>query len=108
MRKRMITMAAICAAGLAFADDTDPECAALGLRNSYLTQLFCSQLRELGAGNGPSRSIVQEGNPDQDSPVADWGAIGVIQDAYRADPRKTLELIERIKGAGGLPATDDN
>jgi hypothetical protein len=28
--------------------------------------------------------------------------IGLIQDAFRADPRKTLELIRRIKDAGGL------
>ncbi len=49
-----------------------------------------------------TRSITQEGNPDLPE-GQEWADFPLIQDAYRADPRKTLDLIERIKGAGGLP-----
>lgn len=84
------------------------DCAALGLENEYLAQLFCSELEALAGLSAPTRSITQDGNPDADSPVSEWDAIGLIQDAYRADPRKTLELIERIKGAGGLPASENH
>lgn len=108
MRNTLITTVFMLAASGAVADSEAPECAALGLENDYLTALFCDQLQALGTGTGTTRSIVPEGNPDVDSPVAEWENIGLIQDAYRADPRKTLELIARIKGAGGLANETSN
>lgn len=106
----LATLLVLAAGGAAVAQETgdSPDCAALGLANAYLTEHFCAQLQALGDGLGQTRSITQEGNPDADSPVSEWDQIGLIQDAYRADPRKTLELIERIKGAGGLTSETSN
>ncbi|MEM9477377.1 MAG: hypothetical protein AAGA71_18965 [Pseudomonadota bacterium] len=74
------------------------NCAELGLTNGYLTEHFCDQLREL-AGSGTTRSMA----PKDDGALAEqFQDIEIIQDAFRADPRKTLELIERIRNAGGL------
>ena len=103
MRQIIITAIVALAANTAQADTPSSDCAALGLTNSYLTDHFCSQLEALVTPEQTTRSIVLEGDPDADlTPVAEWENIGLIQDAFRADPRKTLELIERIKGAGGL------
>ena len=107
MRKTLMkcTFVLSITASAAHADD----CAVLGLSNDYLQDHFCMQLQGLGQSTGTTRSIVQEGDPDADeSAIAEWLSIGLIQDAYRADPRKTLELIERIKGAGGLSAEITN
>lgn len=74
------------------------DCSELGLTNGYLTEHFCAQLREL-AGSGTTRGM----QPDNNDTLADrFHDLEIIQDAYRADPRKTLELIERIRNAGGL------
>ena len=74
------------------------DCSELGLTNGYLTEHFCSQLRDL-AGSGATRSMA----PSADDTLADqFHDLEIIQEAYRADPRKTLELIERIRNAGGL------
>lgn len=82
------------------------ECPDLGLENAFLSDHFCAQLLAIvpgeGAPTGTTRSITQEGNPDLPQ-GEEWANFPMFQDAYRADPRKTLELIERIKGAGGLP-----
>ena len=81
------------------------ECPDLGLDSAFLSDHFCAQLQAIvpqeGAATGTTRSITQEGNPDLPQ-GEDWASFPMFQDAYRADPRKTLELIERIKGAGGL------
>lgn len=82
------------------------DCPDLGLENAFLTEHFCAQLLDILPGTGTTRSITQEGNPDL-SDDAEWADFPLIQDAYRADPRKTLELIERIKGAGGLVQADN-
>ncbi|MEL6516746.1 MAG: hypothetical protein AAFQ39_03450 [Pseudomonadota bacterium] len=74
------------------------DCSELGLTNGYLTEHFCSQLRDL-AGASTTRSMA----PTTDETLADqFHDLEIIQEAYRADPRKTLELIERIRNAGGL------
>ena len=110
MRQTLITCLFALAASTAQSEDAVDECAALGIENAYLADHFCAQLDALAApSGGTTRSIVPEGDPDQDlSPIAEWEAIGLIQDAYRADPRKTLELIERIKGVGGLASDVTN
>lgn len=95
-------------AGAAAPVQASGDCPAFGLSSAFLQEHFCSQLRDLSApaGTGTTRSILPEGDPDQ--PLSeDWAALPLIQDAYRADPQKTLELIARIRGAGGLPLTDN-
>ncbi len=96
------TLVLACHATLASAQD----CPELGLENEFLTDHFCAQLQAIAPGTGTTRSITQEGNPDLPD-GQDWAEFPLIQDAFRADPRKTLELIARIKGAGGLPITEN-
>jgi len=83
----------------ASAGDPAEDCKELGVPNAYLAQMFCTELRAL-LPPGASRGL------DETDPAlpdgADWSGIGLLRDAYRADPRKTLELIRRIKDAGGL------
>ncbi len=100
---RNLCLATACVASCAsaaFAQTAD--CPDLGLENEFLSTHFCAQLQALVPGTGTTRSITQEGNPDLPE-GQEWADFPLIQDAYRADPRKTLDLIERIKGAGGLP-----
>ena len=40
---------------------------------------------------------------DPEGDDTDWFQIELLRDAYRVDPKKTLELIARIRLAGGLP-----
>lgn len=89
---------------------TETTCPDLGVENAFLADHFCAQLQAIvpqdGDATGITRSITQEGNPDLPDDQ-NWANFPLIEDAYRADPRKTLELIARIKGAGGL-ATESN
>lgn len=76
-------------------------CPDLGLSNSYLAQQFCAQLqmlsdREATRSMGQHETVTVPGLPPE------WAEAEVIQDAYRADPQKTLALIARIRKAGGL------
>ena len=81
------------------------DCAALGLDEERLTELFCAELKAVGAGPATSRGLGDSGTADTEAPVLEkWADIDLIQDAYRQDPRKTLDLIRRIKDAGGLGA----
>lgn len=78
------------------------DCDGLGLKNAYLAEHFCSQLQDL-IPPGKTRGTGGLSDPKLGEPVLpQWAKIEVLQDAYRADPRKTLELIKRIKSAGGL------
>lgn len=78
------------------------DCAALGLRSAFLTRYFCDALEGVAKEPGPGRGLRSgtDGHGAEDLPP--WADTELIRDAYRADPRKTLELIKRIKGAGGL------
>lgn len=79
------------------------ECDGLGLPNAYLEQHFCTQLRDLATEDQGTRSILDgSAGADDGTPPEPWEAIPIIRDAYRADPKKTLALIERIRNAGGL------
>ncbi len=102
MLRRMYFTTAFCVACASGASAQDLECPDLGVENEFLASHFCAQLQALVPGTGTTRSITQEGNPDLPD-GQEWADFPLIQDAYRADPRKTLDLIERIKGAGGLP-----
>ena len=98
MRQLLITLVLLSGTGAAKAEDCD-----FGLSSRYLTDLYCSELRTLLDDSQTTRSMdaapgevaeVPEGEP--------WSGIGIIRDAYRADPKKTLALIARIRNAGGL------
>ncbi len=87
----------------AFAPTTVGACEALGVKNEYLAQKFCKNLEDISNSDDATRSITgSDDYSETDSFPPDWPDIKVLQDAYRADPRKTLELIRRIKNAGGL------
>lgn len=74
------------------------DCSELGLSNGYLTEHFCTQLQDL-AGTSTTRGMDSSTDETLDAQFHD---LEIIQEAYRADPRKTLELIARIRNAGGL------
>ena len=110
MQRLLLTIAlALPAAGPAAAQATVPEtetetetCAELGLPNAWLTAMFCDQIAEITGGG--TRSL------GDDDPAAlggnappDWMEIDALAEAYRVDPQRTLELIARIRNAGGLP-----
>lgn len=75
------------------------QCGDLGIESAYLERYFCQQLEDLAQGG--TRSILG-GDSNAPAMLEQFANIGIIQDAYRADPKKTLALIDRIKGAGGL------
>jgi len=97
-----MTLAACLAVTASLAASGDGACPDLGLDSVYLGQFFCDQFDQIISG-GITRTI------DPDSPAlpegrgTDWVDIELLQDAWRMDPRKTLELIARIRTAGGLP-----
>ncbi len=77
----------------------------LGLTSSYLTAMFCEQAQTI-IDDGTTRTI---GEPDwPEGPGTEWLENPALREAYRVDPRKTLELIQRIRIAGGLPESADN
>ena len=77
------------------------DCGALGLKSSYLTELYCAELRAIADETEATRSVGEGENvSDPEDPFL--RDIEVIREAYRADPKKTLALIARIKNAGGL------
>lgn len=88
------------------AAEVSPECAELGLTSAYLSTYYCDALKTLADETAPTRSVGDGGEtvtlPDGET----WGEIGVVRDAYRADPKKTLALIARIRNAGGLGDKD--
>jgi hypothetical protein len=79
------------------------ECDALGVAEPELAAGLCAELRALGGTSETGRGFGTTTPNEDDRPgLEEWADIDLIQDAYRADPRKTLELIRRIKDAGGL------
>lgn len=101
MRASLTALALVALAAPATAE-VSADCAELGLTSTYLSNFYCDELRSLAIDNAPTRSVNENGDapvlPDGES----WSEIGVIRDAYRADPKKTLALIARIRNAGGL------
>lgn len=97
---RVLALIALMGSSLPASSET---CEGLGLASSYLTQHFCKQLNDLSKSGEPTRSVTSGDEIVRTGPVLpDWPDVTILQDAYRADPRKTLELIRRIKEAGGL------
>ncbi len=83
--------------------DVDDGCGELGLESAALAEEFCEELREIARPPGNTRTLDWT-DPDGGETGELTGPTGitVIDRAYRTDPRKTLELIQRIKSAGGL------
>ena len=89
-------------APIAAAQTADAEtCEGFGIENRYLLDYFCRHAEEIIGER--TRTIVP---PDlSDLPEGfepELFDIPPLGDAYRVDPKKTLELIERIRSAGGL------
>jgi len=97
MRICLAAVALLASAGSAAAEG----CEALGLQSSYLTELYCSELEALAEDNEATRSVT-EGETVSEPEDPFLRNIEVIREAYRADPKKTLALIARIRNAGGL------
>ena len=78
------------------------DCPTFALDSVYLNGFFCGQLEEI---TGPKTRTIEPTNPitTEDGQFDEWLSIGVIADAYRVDPARTLEMIQRIKDAGGEP-----
>jgi hypothetical protein len=106
---RQTTLSLTLAAGLAvtasLAAADQEDCPDLGLDSVWLSQFFCDQFGQIIA-DGTSRSIDPD-DPDgpalPEGPGTSWASMEMLQDSWRMDPRKTLELIDRIRTAGGLP-----
>ena len=92
-----IAFLAICLAPPAMAEE---DCPALGFRSTYLNELYCQRLKEIveEAPDAPTRSI--DMLDDESRRIIE--EVGLIRESYHADPKKTLELIKRIREAGGL------
>lgn len=84
--------------GTAFAQDDD--CAVLDVPNPYLNAQFCARLKALTDSRAvpPTRSVTPL-DPETQKLVSE---IGLFQEAYEVDPKKALDLIKRIRDAGGL------
>lgn len=81
------------------------DCTQLGIENDYLQKMFCAELDEIIDADPISRGIGGDDDPDSDTDNLFEGLgidAEVFKKAYRADPSATLELIERIRQAGGL------
>ena len=99
-----LTLAAGMAVTASLAAALDEDCPDLGLDSTYLAQFFCGQIDRI-ISDGTTRGMDID-DPDApalpEGPGTEWVGIAPLQDAYRMDPRKTLELIDRIRTAGGL------
>ena len=96
--RRLLFMASLCAGAPAFAED----CPSFALDSTYLHGFFCGQLDQI---IGPKTRQLPPTNPITTAEDVDeaWLSIPAIRDAYRVDPGRTLDMIQRIKAAGGEP-----
>lgn len=78
----------------------DEDCE-LKMESAYLTEYFCSAFQDISDTKPKTRSMTDETDSSDDGLDPIFAQVGIIKEAYRTDPRKTLELIERIKSAGG-------
>lgn len=87
---------------LAQAQDQLPDCPDLGLQSDFLAAYYCDQFERI-VDEGGTRTIDPDAAPLPDGPGYEWLQSNLLQDAWRVDPKKTLDLIDRIRTAGGLP-----
>ena len=84
-------------------------CPRFGLQTEYLSEFFCRELDALSTTQDAPR--IRTITPDSPNVEAspdpalgpDWMALPAVSEAWRGDPAATLELIERIRAAGGRP-----
>jgi hypothetical protein len=101
MRQTWLTLIVTTGLAATAAGAETVDCPALGLDSAWLTEFFCSELGDILGDT--TRAIEPDETPLPNGPGTDWVNIPLLQDAWRVDPRKTLELIDRIRTAGGLP-----
>ena len=77
----------------------DGHCPDFGFSSEYLNEFFCDQLDTLTdpANEPPTRTVVV---PDAET-QAIIDQFGLVEEAFQADPRSTLDLLARIRSAGG-------
>lgn len=97
--RTIATLIALTCAGTASA------CPSFGFSSPHLSAFFCGQIDEIApqttrSMNGADRDATLE---DDGQIGPDWLALPQVERAWRADPAKTLRLIERIRDAGGRP-----
>lgn len=102
--RRVLTACVMAVAASSAVAAEESECTQLGLTDAFLVDFYCDRLELLAEDDGTTRGF----GTDVELPDEPWAELEIIQDAFRADPGKTLELIARIKGAGGLSADDAN
>jgi hypothetical protein len=98
-RVRPLLAALALVMGAAGPASADAPCPDLSFETDWLNAFFCAQLRDLASDppDAPTRNVeIPDGATE--ALIAD---VPLIQDAYNSDPRRTLELIERIRSAGG-------
>ena len=98
-RVPLIVAAAIALLALAPAALADDDCPDLGFETEWLNAFYCARLRSLAEGPAvpPDRSV---GVPDDEAAELIDG-VPLVREAFHADPRSTLDLIDRIRAAGG-------
>ena len=78
------------------------DCPGFGFKADYLDTHFCDQFEDIigpaTRGMGPDETVSA---PDGLAP--EWWELELVREAHRVDPAKTLDLIARIRAAGGEP-----
>lgn len=75
------------------------DCPDLGFQSDYLQDFFCHRLQDVvEGGEVPSRNVGVVDDEAQEF----IDELLLVQDAFHADPRRTLDLIDRIRSAGGV------
>ncbi|MGJ8583862.1 MAG: hypothetical protein ACSHXD_07215 [Marinosulfonomonas sp.] len=98
MKPHIIVAMVLVGMSPAHADET----CELKMESAYLTEYFCSAFKDISDAKPKTRSMTDETDTSDDGLDPNFAQVGIIKEAYRTDPRKTLELIERIKSAGGV------
>ena len=99
MKRVLATILAITSASGALA------CPSFGFSSPHLSAFFCEDLEDIAPPVTRSMDITDDAlTPDQEDQLGpDWLALPRVERAWRADPAKTLRLIQRIRDAGGRP-----
>lgn len=88
----------------AVAGSAADACPSFGFETTYLSDFFCGEFGEI---TGPTTRDMDLGGdgaaPSSASPrpMPGWMDLPIVEEAWRVDPAATLELIERIRAAGG-------
>jgi hypothetical protein len=98
-RITLTAVAAVTLLALSHAAVADEHCPDFGFDTQWLNDFYCARLEALADGRTvpPDRSV---GVPDDEAAELIEG-VPLVRDAFQADPRSTLDLIDRIRAAGG-------